>query len=103
MTETDFGKIISELRSKNRLSQKELAKEIGVHVATIKNWECNRCTPDAKNIGAIADLFHITADSLLGRKEHNTISLPDLSDSEYRQLLGVIQGYLDYRVFLEQK
>lgn len=57
MTETDFGKIISELRSKNRLSQKELVKEIGVHVATIKNRECNRCTPDAKNIGAIKHKF----------------------------------------------
>ena len=103
MTETDFGTIISELRIQKKLSQKALAKEIGVHVATIKNWESNRCTPDAKNICALADLFDVTADSLLVRKEAKTIPLPNLSDGEHKQLLGIIQGYLDNRVLPKQK
>ena len=103
MTEIDFGTIISELRSRNRLSQEDLAKELGVHEGTVKNWENNRCTPDAKNICALADFFHITTDSLLGRKEGRSISLPKLTDREYNQLLGIIQSYLDCRVVLEQK
>lgn len=76
--DTDFGKRLCELRKGNAWTQRELANRLGVHITTIKNWESNNCSPDAKNICALADLFHITTDSLLGRDKGETISIPAL-------------------------
>lgn len=90
-----FGMILCQLRKKNAMTQKELAQKLNVHITTIKNWESNSCSPDAKNICALADLFHVTTDILLGREHEETISLAGLSAAERKQVLHIIQAYID--------
>lgn len=95
MHESTIGNILCELRKRNALTQKELAKKLDVHITTIKNWEGDNCYPDAKNICALADLFHVTTDFLLGREQMETISLEGIPSAERRQLLHIIQAYID--------
>lgn len=91
----DFSKRLCELRKGNAWTQKDLAGKLGVHITTIKNWESDNCSPDAKNICALADLFHVTTDSLLGRDEIEMINIPELTGRERKQLFSIIQAYID--------
>ena len=70
---SSMGSVLCQLRKKNAMTQKELAARLSVHLTTIKNWESSSCFPDAKNICALADLFHVTTDYLLGRQYGETI------------------------------
>lgn len=92
-----FGSVLSRLRKKHGLTQRELAIRLNVHVTTVKNWEGNACSPDAKNLCVLADLFHVTTDYLLGREKGDRISLECLDPDERRQLLQMIQAYIDSR------
>ena len=82
-----IGSVLCSLRKQNVMTQKELAKNLSVHITTIKNWESGNCYPDAKNVCALADLFHVTTDYLLGREPSETISLEGLAPGERKQLL----------------
>ena len=62
-----FGKIVKELRTENRLLQKELAAELGVGRTTVVSWETGQYEPDLETLEKIADYFGVTTDYLLGR------------------------------------
>ena len=62
-----FGIILKELRRANGFTQAGLAERIGVTNGTISHWEKGMYEPNATYIILLADLFNVTADSLLGR------------------------------------
>ena len=95
MKDATIGTILCQLRKRNAMTQKELAKKLSVHITTIKNWEGDNCYPDAKNICALADLFHVTTDFMLGREHMEIISLEGLTVAERKQLLHIVQAYID--------
>ena len=78
-----IGKKINELRKKNNMSQEELADKLFVSSRTIIKWESGETEPSISNLGAIADIFNVTTDYLLGRdclsnksnKRYNNISI----------------------------
>lgn len=63
-----IGEIIKELRKEKNLSQKELAKNLGVSQKAIDFWERGVNEPKASYIVKMADFFDVSADFLLGRK-----------------------------------
>ena len=95
MTQMSFGEILSGLRKNQGLSQSDLAKLLHIHITTIKNWEGSACLPDAKNLCALADLFRVTTDRLLGRDHADVITLDELNAAERKQLLHIVQAYID--------
>ena len=95
MKPTTMGFILCQLRKNSAMTQRELARKLHVHITTIKNWENDNCYPDAKNICSLADLFHVTTDYLLGREPREIVSLEGLSPSERKQLLHIVQAYID--------
>lgn len=60
-------KIINE-RKNHKLSQEELAEMVGVTRQTISNWELNETSPDLKQAQKLADIFNISIDELIGKK-----------------------------------
>ena len=44
-TSNDFAKQVKSLREQLRISQEDLAKELGVSFATVNRWENNRTQP----------------------------------------------------------
>lgn len=60
-------KIINE-RKNHKLSQEELAEMVGVTRQTISNWEFNETSPDLKQAQKLADIFNISIDELIGKK-----------------------------------
>lgn len=54
---SNYANIIKQYRSKFNITQKELAKLIGVVESTINNWECKRCIPSFKFRKSIENLI----------------------------------------------
>ena len=57
---------IAGLRADEKLTQKDLAKELGVSIQTIKNWERNQSNLKGEVIRTLAFRFNVSADELLG-------------------------------------
>lgn len=66
-----IGDRINELRRKNILSQEELANKLCVSSRTIIKWENNETEPSSSNLSALADLFGVSSDYLLGRENNS--------------------------------
>lgn len=79
MKRTEFQQTLRQLRRQHGLKQDELSRKLKVHVTTLKNWESGNSVPDAENICAIADFFHVSTDYLLGRDHGDMISVANLS------------------------
>jgi transcriptional regulator with XRE-family HTH domain len=61
-----FSKRLAELRSKNKMTQQELADKIGVSRGTIGMYEIGKRDPDTDTLIKIAKVFNVTTDHLLG-------------------------------------
>ncbi len=61
---------IKELRTEKNISQKQLAKTIGVTQKAIDYWERAVNEPKASYIIALADFFEVSCDYLLGKKDY---------------------------------
>lgn len=64
-----FGKILKKIRTEKGLSAKELAKGIGVHYATILNWEKGKGKPTLLPLINLSIFLNVKADVLLGIKK----------------------------------
>jgi len=62
----NLGEKINELRKKNNMTQEMLADAIGVTAQAVSKWERGVANPDLYLIPALAELFGVTADNLLG-------------------------------------
>lgn len=60
---------IKELRKKNRLSQTELAKEMGVHQTSVSQWEREDAMPTAEMLFRLAKFFGVTAEHLFCKED----------------------------------
>ena len=62
---------LKELRKLSGISQKELAKRMGVTPQTILNWENEIYEPKIQQLIQLADIFDVTIDYLVERKANN--------------------------------
>lgn len=58
---------LETLRARDKISREEVARRLGVSYMTIRNWERGETEPNASQIKALADMFGVTTDYLLGR------------------------------------
>ena len=65
-----------ELRKQNKLSQEALAEKLGLSRQSISKWERAEASPDTDNLIALAELYGITLDQLLGNDEVKTEPQP---------------------------
>lgn len=61
---------LKELRQKNKLSQKELAENIGVHYRTLQNWENEESQIKPEKAQQLADYFGVSVGYLLGYNDN---------------------------------
>lgn len=62
-----LGQRLKKLREVHSLTQKSLAKTLGVGTSTVAMWETGDRHPDHEMLLKIADFFDVSVDSLLGR------------------------------------
>lgn len=74
-----FGDILAELRQDHKMTQKELAKALGIATSSISAYERGTRLPAFDILVEFANFFDVTVDYLTGRTKRN-ISLALLSE-----------------------
>ena len=64
-----FQENLIELRKRNNLTQREVAKTLGIAQPSYIRYENGTSEPTQETLVKIADLFDVSVDFLLGRKE----------------------------------
>ena len=66
----NIGEKITNLRKSKRITQEQLAEQLGVTRQTISKWELDQSTPDLNYISQLSELFGVTTDYLIkGKKQ----------------------------------
>ena len=60
-----LGNIISELRNKKNLTQKELADKLGISDKAVSRWETGKSSPDLDMLFRISKFFNVSFENLL--------------------------------------
>lgn len=61
---------IREARKESKLSQIDLADKCKVQQSCVSKWERGETLPDAEMIVMLCEIFHVSADYLLGIKDY---------------------------------
>lgn len=82
-----------ELRKEHKLSQEALAEKLGLSRQSISKWERAEASPDTDNLIALAEVYGITLDELLGNNEpkerkQETQPQSENKDSSVKQIKG---------------
>ncbi len=83
-----FGARLRQLRQQNGLTQLTVAERLCVDRTTYNKYEAGRVSPDQRGLVALAEMFSVTVDHLLGRETDAALLLQDanggvlLSDQE---------------------
>lgn len=63
-----FSERLKTLRKEKKLTQKELAEQIGISQKSYSHWETGKNEPSFENLINLADLLEVSLDCLLGRE-----------------------------------
>ena len=85
---------IKELREMAGYSQSQLAKKLDVTRSSVNAWEMGLSTPTTQSIVALAKLFHVSTDYLLGTDTGLSVSLVGYSEEEIN-LIYALLNYFD--------
>ena len=77
---------LKKLRQEKKLSQKELAENIGVHYRTLQNWENEESQIKPEKAQQLADYFGVNVAYLLGYSDYKAKSIRDLLFHEIKAL-----------------
>ena len=61
----EIGKKLKEARMETKLTQEQVAEEIGVSRQSISNWENEKSLPDIISVIKLSDLYNVSLDILL--------------------------------------
>ncbi|MCH5249179.1 MAG: helix-turn-helix transcriptional regulator [Lachnospiraceae bacterium] len=93
--ENTLAQRLIQLREKNNFSQSFVARQIGVTPALISAYEKLERKPSLEKLIALADIYHVSTDYLLGRTYQDDsskiINVEHLSDKQIRILRDLIE------------
>lgn len=94
-----IGEKIYELRTRKSMTQEQLANEMGVSRQAISKWESGSSIPELAKLKALAELFDVSMDELLGK---DSVSSNGEADTEADEKLENKREQLDETKLLQQ-
>ena len=98
----ESGNRIRELRVQNKMTQAELAAQINAKKNTVSRYETGVRGIDTDTIRRLCEIFHVTADYLLGISSQRTLRISDddaelvaayhAADPDARQIVDLALG-----------
>lgn len=87
---------IRQLREQAGYSQSMLAKKLDVTRSSVNAWEMGISSPTTQYVVAMAKLFHVSSDYMLGMESALQLSLDGYTPEETRLIFDLIK-YFDQR------
>lgn len=81
-----------ECREASGLTQKYVALTLGVKGPSVSNWESGKTTPTTENVAALAKLYNVSVDYLLGRDEGQPQPAPSPADRQRRDVEAMLRA-----------
>lgn len=89
MQKEQFGILLTTLRKKNGISQKEMAEWLSVSVSAVSKWEHGKNLPDMTMPGSIAEILQASCDELLNpEKTLERLANPESQKGETEETDG---------------
>ena len=85
---------IKNLRLKNHMTQSELARHLYVARSSVNAWEMATTIPTSEKLVRLCEVFHISADYILGISSKERILLNSYSEKE-KLILYQMLNYFD--------
>ena len=90
-----FAEILKQLRKENKITQVDLARDLGFFHTAVVKWERGEREPNIDTLTKIADYFGVSVDYLLGHEvnqDNSIVKRPEYALSEkfasdYKNLL----------------
>lgn len=93
-----LGEKITALRNEQKISQGDLADQIGVSRQSVSKWETDASVPELDKLVLLSEIFHVTLDELVKKeKTTNRVSTEEHSaESEIpaQPVPVTVQGYI---------
>jgi len=88
-----LGQNIKELRMKNKYTQVELAKRIGVTKSSVSAYETDERIPSYEVLIKMANIFGVSVDSILLGKAESSLDTRGLSEEQINILRSLISQF----------
>ena len=92
-----IAKRLIALREKYNFSQSDIARQIGVTPALISAYENQERKPSLDKLVALADIFHVSTDYILGRSvkidSSVMVNVDGLSDKQIQIIRNIISEF----------
>ena len=85
---------IKILRESRNWTQSELAKKLGLTRSAVNAWEMGLSVPSTPYIVELANLFKVTADSLLGVNSRFILDISGLKDDEKEAVIRIVNCFM---------
>lgn len=86
----NFGNRVKMLRIEKRLTQKQLADQVGVAVSAISSYESGNRYPSYEVLINLARIFHVSTDYLLGLNKRIEIDVSGLEEEEIDAVTQIV-------------
>lgn len=82
----DFGMRLKTLRKQAGLTQQQLAAQLGITKSVVSFYELQARSPSPEVLAKLAQIFHVSADYLLGLDNRETIDVSGLAEKDISAL-----------------
>lgn len=77
-----MGDKLKSLRTEKKLTQKQVADQIGLAISAVSSYESGSRYPSYDVLVRLAHIFHVSTDYLLGMTDKRNIDVTGLGDEE---------------------
>jgi transcriptional regulator with XRE-family HTH domain len=101
----DFGSIVITLRKEKKISQTDLASQLGIHKNVLGRYERDEVKPSVEIARKIADILDVSLDYLTGKTDiemdKNTqkriLEVSKFNDEDKNHIFSVIDAFIAKR------
>ncbi|MBK8980582.1 MAG: helix-turn-helix transcriptional regulator [Planctomycetes bacterium] len=92
---------LRELRARRNLTQDQVARAVGCHESAVSRWESGSRLPPCTDVLALARLYEVSCDELLGRREQPVMSNSALVDQALLDRLASARDVAEFDRMVE--
>ena len=86
----NFGNKLKELRNQNKMTQQQLAVQIGVSKSVISYYELQERIPSPEILLKLASVVHVSTDYLLGVSNDKVLDVSGLGEEDIAVLSSMV-------------